>query len=43
MQYRIALVSKTLSQREMFALTVRQEGKPHLDAQDTSAFQEYKP
>jgi hypothetical protein len=42
MQYRIALVSKTLLQREMFAITVRQEGKPRLDAQDTRAFEEYK-
>jgi hypothetical protein len=35
MQYRIALMSKTLLQRGSVALTVRQGGKPRLRAQDT--------
>ncbi len=43
MQYRIALMSKTFHQRGMSALTVRQEGKPRLDAQDTRPFKEYNP
>jgi hypothetical protein len=43
MQYRIALMSKTLLQRGMSALTVRQAGKPRLDAQDTRAIEEYNP
>ena len=43
MQYRIALMSKTLLQRGVSAFTVRQAGKPRLHAQDTRAFEEYKP
>lgn len=43
MQYRIALMSKTLLQRDMFALTARQAGKPRLHAQDTRAIEEYNP
>jgi hypothetical protein len=43
MQYRIALMSKTLLQRGRAALTVRHAGKPRLYAQDTRAFEEYNP
>jgi hypothetical protein len=43
MQYQIALMSKTLLQRGGAAFTVRQAGKPPLYAQDTRAFEEYKP
>ena len=43
MQYRIALMSKTLLQRGVSAFTVRQAGKPRPYAQDTRAFEEYKP
>jgi hypothetical protein len=43
MQYRIALMSKTLLQRGMAAITVQRAGKPRLNAQDTQAFEEYKP
>jgi hypothetical protein len=43
MQYRIALMSKTLLQRGMPALTVRQAGKPRPYAQDTRAIEEYNP
>jgi hypothetical protein len=43
MQYRIALMSKTLLQRGMSAFAVRQAGKPRLPAQDTRAFEEYNP
>jgi hypothetical protein len=43
MQYRIALMSKTFPQRGTAVLTVRQGGKPRLHAQDTRAFEEYKP
>jgi hypothetical protein len=43
MQYRIALMSKTFLQRSATAFTVRQAGKPRLYAQDTRAFEEYKP
>lgn len=43
MQYRIALMSKTFSQRGTAAFTARQAGKPRLSAQDTRAFEEYNP
>jgi hypothetical protein len=43
MQYRIALMSKTFLQRGRAAFTVRQAGKPRLNAQDRRAFEEYKP
>ena len=43
MQYRIAMMSKTLLRRGMTALTVQRAGKPRLNAQDTQAFEEYKP
>jgi hypothetical protein len=43
MQYRVALMSKTLLQRGRFASVVRQAGKPRLDAQDTRALEEYNP
>jgi hypothetical protein len=43
MQYLIALMSKTLLQRGMAVLTVQRAGKPRLNAQDTQAFEEYKP
>jgi hypothetical protein len=43
MQYRIALMSKTFLQRSATTFTVRQAGKPRLYAQDTRAFEEYKP
>ena len=43
MQYRIALMSKTLLQRGMAAFTPCQAGKPRHDAQDTRAFEEYNP
>ncbi len=43
MQYQIALMSKTLLQRGVSALTVREAGKPRLYAQDTRAIEEYNP
>jgi hypothetical protein len=43
MQYRIALMSKTLLQGGKTAAAARQAGKPRLDAQDTRAFEEYNP
>jgi hypothetical protein len=43
MQYRIALMSKTLLQRSNPAFTARQAGKPRPSAQDTRAFEEYNP
>jgi hypothetical protein len=43
MQYRIALMSKTLLRCGTTAFTVQQAGKPRLNAQDTRAFEEYNP
>jgi hypothetical protein len=43
MQYRIALMSKTLLQRSVSPFAVRQAGKPRPYAQDTRAIEEYNP
>jgi hypothetical protein len=43
MQYRVALMAKTLLQRGRPASAVRHAGKPRPHAQDTRAFEEYNP
>jgi hypothetical protein len=43
MPYRFALMSKTLSQHGIQTCTARREGKPRMNGQDNSPFEEYNP